>query len=139
MSSRSTQRHSLNFRWLMFSLAAIAPWLLLVVIDSGWRFDAARTPFFVVGLCSFFVSLPIFRRYKKALWAMQARDEAGEPNRWSVLASAQKAGLISACLPAWIAALGTLIGLEGIAGLLLVAASVVIACLYRIPIQVSLP
>ena len=137
--NRQQQRAALNRRWWGPVLVGVLPWGVLAFSGLGWNVDGLKMPVFILGLLSLFVSLKAFAGYKRALWALREQDEAGEAGRWQVLDQTQARGLLWASLPAWVAAVGSVIGLEGIAGLLLVLSSAVIYCLYRIPAQVVLP
>jgi hypothetical protein len=60
-----------------------------------------------------------------------------EAQAWADLRRVRRRGLLVASLPGWSAALGALCGLEPIARLLLVGASLVLFLLYRIPRQLA--
>jgi hypothetical protein len=135
---RMTQHRRLNRRWWLLLLAGVLPWLLLVNVP-----ELAQLPpmtLFVIGLCGLLPTLKVFPSYKRALWALKPPvDAALEDQRWAALASAQRNGMLWASLPAWLAALASPLGLEGVAGLLLVTGSVLFSLVYRIPRQVLLP
>ncbi|HTO17556.1 MAG TPA: MFS transporter [Pseudomonas sp.] len=135
---RLTQHRRLNRRWWLLLLAGVLPWLLLVNVP-----ELAQLPpmtLFVIGLCGLLPTLKVFPSYKRALWALKPPvDAALEDQRWAALASAQRNGMLWASLPAWLAALASPLGLEGVAGLLLVTGSVLLSLVYRIPRQVLLP
>jgi hypothetical protein len=135
---RLTQHRRLNRRWWLLLLAGVLPWLLLVNVP-----ELAQLPpmtLFVIGLCGLLPTLKVFPSYKRALWALKPPvDAALEDQRWAALASAQRNGMLWASLPAWLAALASPLGLEGVAGLLLVTGSVLFSLVYRIPRQVLLP
>ena len=135
---RMTQHRRLNRVWWLLLLAAVLPWLLLVNVP-----EVAQLPpmlLFVIGLCGLLPTLKVFPSYKRALWALKPPvDAALEDQRWAALASAQRNGMLWASLPAWLAALASPLGLEGVAGLLLVTGSVLFSLVYRIPRQVLLP
>nr|WP_243434564.1 MFS transporter [Pseudomonas sp. 30_B] len=122
--------------WLLLALALAPQHLLLALAgETGWP-EALATPAFVAGLISMFLTLPLFRGYKRALVAAQnARDTADEPAAWQALGAAQRHGVLVGSLPAWIGALAVLVNLSGVAVLLLGLASLVILWLYRIPRQ----
>ncbi|MFB8829911.1 MFS transporter [Azotobacter sp. CWF10] len=95
-------------------------------------------PLFGLGLLSLFVSLSLFRTYKHALITTgNALGSAAEPDAWTRLAACRRRALLAAGLPAWIGALGLWFGLEGIAVLLLCAASLTLWLLYRLPRQLA--
>ena len=135
---RMTQHRRLNRRWWLLLLAGVLPWLLLVNVP-----ELAQLPpmtLFVIGLCGLLPTLKVFPSYKRALWALKPPvDAALEDQRWAALARAQRNGMLWASLPAWLAALASPLGLEGVAGLLLVTGSVLFSLVYRIPRQVLLP
>ena len=135
---RAEQHRRLNRRWWGLLLAAVLPWLLLVNVP-----EVAQLPpmtLFVIGLCGLLPTLKIFPHFKRALWALKPPSDAAlEDQRWAVLARAQRNGMLWASLPAWLAALASPLGLEGVAGLLLVTGSALFSLVYRIPRQVLLP
>ncbi|HTN30277.1 MAG TPA: hypothetical protein VL178_05515 [Pseudomonas sp.] len=138
MMDRLAQYRRLNRHWWLLLLSAVLPWLVLVNVA-----EVAELPpmlLFVIGLCGLLPTLKVFPTYKRALWALNPPvDESLEPARWAALARAQRHGMFWASLPAWLAALASPLGLEGVAGLLLVTGSVLFALVYRIPRQVLLP
>lgn len=135
---RMTQHRRLNRRWWLLLLAGVLPWLVLANVP-----EVAQLPpmlLFVIGLCGLLPTLKVFPSYKRALWALKPPvDAALEDQRWAALARAQRNGMLWASLPAWLAALASPLGLEGVAGLLLVTGSVLFSLVYRIPRQVLLP
>ena len=135
---RLTQHRRLNRRWWLLLLAGVLPWLVLANVP-----EVAQLPpmlLFVIGLCGLLPTLKVFPSYKRALWALKPPvDAALEDQRWAALASAQRNGMLWASLPAWLAALASPLGLEGVAGLLLVTGSALFSLVYRIPRQVLLP
>lgn len=138
MSRRVARRQRLNRRWWLLLLAGALPWLVLANVPEV----AALPPMalFIVGLCGLMPTLRIFPRYKRALWALSPPgEEAREDARWAALAGAQRGGMLWASLPAWLAALASPLGLEGVPGLLLVIGSLLTYLVYRIPRQVLLP
>jgi len=135
--SRAVARRRLNLIWWLLLALALAPQHLMLALvgDAPWS-DSLATPVFVAGLISMFLTLPLFRGYKRALVVTQnARDSAGEPAAWQALGAAQRRGVLVGSLPAWIGALAVLVDLSGVAVLLLGLASLVILWLYRIPRQ----
>ncbi|UVE17288.1 MFS transporter [Pseudomonas sp. LS44] len=133
--SRDQQRRRLALEWWLFVALGLAPWLLTWLFEAGAPSPLAM-PVFIAGLLAMFVSLPLFRRYKHALIATQkAFDSDAESSAWQTLGQVRRKALIGAVMPAWIAALGLLVGLEGLPKLLLVCASLVLLSLYRIPRQ----
>ncbi|MGP3792448.1 hypothetical protein [Pseudomonas sp. B392_1p] len=134
--NRANARRRLNLIWWGRLALCVLPWLVLAQVDMDWGLPPMA--FFIAGLLSLFLTLKFFPAFKRALWAMGQTD-ADESARWGALQQAQGKGLYWASLPAWMAALGTLSGLEGVACLLLIFGSVMIFALYRIPRQVLLP
>ena len=133
--NRANARRQLNLLWWARLVLCVLPWLLLAQVEVDWGLPPMG--FFLAGLLSLFVTLTCFPAFKRALWALGQRDaDADQPSRWAALQQAQSKGLYAASLPAWLAALGTLSGLEGVACLLLIAGSLTIFLLYRIPRQV---
>lgn len=131
-------RRRLNLRWSLLLLAGVLPWLLLANVP-----EVAQWPpmtLFIIGLCGLVPTLKVFPAYKRALWALNPPANAAlEDQRWASLARAQRNGMLWASLPAWLAALASPLGLEGVAGLLLVTGSALFSLVYRIPRQVLLP
>ena len=140
MSAVRLQRLTFGRRWWGLLAVAMLPLLLLGAFGPARAPlpDSLAMPLFIAALLSMFVGLPLFRRFKLALIAcaraLGTPDEAGA---WATLARAQRNGLIGALGPAWIAALGRLADLHGVAVLLLVLASATIAVLYRLPRQLG--
>lgn len=132
--SRSDARNRLNRIWWGWLALCLLPWLLLGPIDINLGLPPMAI--FLTGLFALFPSLKAFSAFKRALWTMSERDEAAETSRWAALQRAQSWGLYWASLPAWLAALGSLSGLGGVACLLLVLGSLMTFFLYRIPKQV---
>ena len=138
MTDRAASRQRLNRAWWGWLLLGVLPWLALVNVDEVGALPPMTL--FIIGLCGLLPTLKVFPRYKRALWALNPpRDEALEAERWTTLARAQRHGMLWASLPAWLAALASPLGLEGVAGLLLVTGSVLTYLIYRIPQQVLLP
>lgn len=93
---------------------------------------------FALGLVGLFPSLGRFTAFKHQLIATeQALGSDREAQTWADLRRVRRRGLLVASLPGWSAALGALCGLEPIARLLLVGASLVLFLLYRIPRQLA--
>jgi hypothetical protein len=93
---------------------------------------------FALGLVGLFPSLGRFTAFKHQLIATeQALGSDREAQAWADLRRVRRRGLLVASLPGWSAALGALRGLEPIARLLLVGASLVLFLLYRIPRQLA--
>lgn len=93
---------------------------------------------FALGLVGLFPSLGRFTAFKHQLIATeQALGSDREAQAWADLRRVRRRGLLVASLPGWSAALGALCGLEPIARLLLVGASLVLFLLYRIPRQLA--
>lgn len=131
---RTEERTRLNRLWWFWLALCLLPWLLLGPLDVNLGLPAIAI--FITGLFALFPSLKAFSAFKRALFALQERDQAGERARWADLQKAQVLGLYWAALPAWLAALGSLSGLGGVACLLLVFGSLMTIILYRIPQQV---
>ncbi|MNG21255.1 hypothetical protein D3C84_1055960 [compost metagenome] len=95
-------------------------------------------PLFIAAMISLFITLPLFRAYKRALIAtQQALGLAEEPAAWIELARRRRLAFLAAGLPAWIAAVAQLTGLHPVALFLLALSSVLLLCLYRIPRQLG--
>jgi hypothetical protein len=138
--TRTTLRRRLALEWWLLLAAALAPLGLLNLLFDVAPADlpVLHMPLFIAGLLSMFVSLRLFGNYKRQLIATQAaRDSAEELAAWSSLARVRRRGLLGAALPAWLAALALLSGLNGVALFPLALASLVIYCLYRLPPQLG--
>jgi len=132
--TRDDERTRLNRLWWFWLALCLLPWLLFGPLKVNLGLPPIAI--FVTGLLALFPSLKAFSVFKRALFALQERDAAGERERWAALQRAQVMGLYWASLPAWLAALGALSGLGGVACLLLVCGSLMTVILYRIPRQV---
>lgn len=132
---RAAGHAALARQWWLHLLLAFAP--LGASLAWGHAQEALAwlaTPLFVAALCSMFVTLPLFRRYKHALIAAgRSRDGADEAQRWAELASAQRRGVLGASLPAWIGTLACFTELFGAVILLLGLTSLMLFWLYRVP------
>ena len=85
-----------------------------------------------------FVTLRTIGPYKHGLIDLQkSLDTDQEAAAWDALAHVRRRALLAAGLPAWIAALGVFVGLEGVPLLLLALSTLVLFYLYRIPRQVG--
>lgn len=138
--TRGQVRRRLTIAWLQYLVVALAPLLVF-----SWAFGGSEPmipilamPMFIAGVASMFLTLPRFGVYKHALIATgKALDSDAEPAAWIELARVRRLGMLFACLPAWIAALSVLVGLEAVPQILLAISSVVILYLYRIPRQLA--
>ena len=138
--TRGQVRRRLTIAWLQYLVVALAPLLVF-----SWAFGGSEPmipilamPMFIAGVASMFLTLPRFGVYKHALIATgKALDSHAEPAAWIELARVRRLGMLFACLPAWIAALSVLVGLEAVPQILLAISSVVILYLYRIPRQLA--
>ena len=138
--TRGQVRRRLTIAWLQYLVVALAPLLVF-----SWAFGGSEPmipilamPMFIAGVASMFLTLPRFGVYKHALIATgKALDSEAEPAAWIELARVRRLGMLFACLPAWIAALSVLVGLEAVPQILLAISSVVILYLYRIPRQLA--
>lgn len=138
--TRGQVRRRLTIAWLQYLVVALAPLLVF-----SWAFGSSEPvipilamPMFIAGVASMFLTLPRFGVYKHALIATgKALGSEAEPAAWIELARVRRLGMLFACLPAWIAALSVLVGLEAVPQILLAISSVVILYLYRIPRQLA--
>nr|WP_241197929.1 MFS transporter [Pseudomonas oleovorans] len=124
--------------WWRQVLVAVAPVLVLNLLFGDGRPSVLAMPLFIAGMASMFLSLPLFHAYKRALITTgKALDSEAEPAAWLLLDRVRMRALLGAALPAWIAALAVLAGLEAVPLVLLTFSSVVIHLLYRIPRQLG--
>lgn len=126
----------LSVGWYLALGGMLLPWVLCVVWmqlpEPLWK--EGHPLAFAVALLTMFASLGFFRRYKKALLALEQVVNTKEaPMLWERLWRAQIQGLVVAAFPAWCAAVLVFIGLHGVPLFLLVLSSCIISCLYRIP------
>ncbi len=138
--TRGQVRRRLTIAWLQYLVVALAPLLVFswAFGDSEPVIPILAMPMFIAGVASMFLTLPRFGVYKHALIATgKALDSEAEPAAWIELARVRRLGMLFACLPAWIAALSVLVGLEAVPQILLAISSVVILYLYRIPRQLA--
>lgn len=138
--NRPTIRRRLAWAWWWQVVLTLAPLLVLNQLFDGLHAKPSvwALPLFILGCSSLFVSLGQFKRYKHALIATEkALNSDSEIAAWQALGQTRRRAFIAAGLPAWIAALAVLAGLEVVPLLLLASASVVLLYLYRIPRQLG--
>lgn len=133
MNRAAVRRQLAREGWLHAALMVL-PALLLG--RTGLQLGNGELVLFAAGLASLFFSLPAFTRFKHALIATeQALGDSAEPAAWAQLRRIRRRALLIASLPAWLAAVGALLGMEPVARLLLVLGSLSLLILYRIPRQ----
>tara|TARA_Y100001951_G_scaffold21522_1_gene16460 strand:- start:16674 stop:17087 length:414 start_codon:yes stop_codon:yes gene_type:complete len=136
--TRGQVKRRLALAWWRQLGVALAPLVVFNLLFGGGSTTVLTMPLFVAGLASMFVSLPLFAAYKRALVATEkALDSDDEAAAWLELDRVRLRALLAAALPAWIAALAVLAGLEAIPLMLLALSSIVLHCLYRIPRQLG--
>ena len=136
--TRGQVKRRLALAWWRQLGVALAPLVVFNLLFGGGSTTVLTMPLFVAGLASMFVSLPLFAAYKRALVATEkALDSNDEAAAWLELDRVRLRALLAAALPAWIAALAVLAGLEAIPLMLLALSSIVLHCLYRIPRQLG--
>lgn len=136
--TRAQVKRRLALAWWRQLAVAVLPVIILNALFGGGGPALLAMPLFVAGIASMFVSLPLFKAYKRALIATdKALDSAEEPAAWLELDRVRLRALLGAALPAWIGALAVLAGLEAVPLVLLTFSSVVIHLLYRIPRQLG--
>ncbi|MDM9650221.1 MFS transporter [Pseudomonas wenzhouensis] len=136
--TRGQVKRRLALAWWRQVLVAVAPVLVLNLLFGDGRPSVLAMPLFIAGMASMFLSLPLFHAYKRALITTgKALDSEAEPAAWLLLERVRMRALLGAALPAWIAALAVLAGLEAVPLVLLTFSSVVIHLLYRIPRQLG--
>lgn len=133
MNRAAVRRQLAREGWLHTALMVL-PALLLG--RTGLQLGSGGLLLFAAGLASLFFSLPAFTRFKHALIATeQALGDTAEPEAWAQLRRIRRRAMLIASLPAWLAAFGSLFGMEPVARLLLVLGSLTLLVLYRIPRQ----
>lgn len=136
--TRGQVKRRLALAWWRQLGVALAPLVVFNLLFGGGSTTVLTMPLFVAGLAAMFVSLPLFAAYKRALVATEkALDSDDEAAAWLALDRVRLRALLAAALPAWIAALAVLAGLEAIPLMLLALSSIVLHCLYRIPRQLG--
>ncbi|KIV73960.1 hypothetical protein FBY21_3251 [Pseudomonas sp. SLBN-26] len=138
--TRSQVRRLLALEWWAHLGAALGPLFLVnLLFGSGDPvFPALEMPLFVAALISMFISLPLFRGYKRALIATEkALDGDHEREAWIELRRVRRVALLGAGLPAWVGAVAVFAGLNAVALVLLALSSAVVLSLYRIPRQLA--
>lgn len=123
--------------WGQLALTLLPVLLLALLLeDDAGPIPQLGLPLFLLGLCSLFISLPLFRIYKHALIATEkAFDSEAEPAAWMHLSRCRRTALLGAALPAWIGAGALWVGLDAIPVLLLTLGSLLLLYLYRLPRQ----
>lgn len=119
---------------LLYSVPVAAVLLLSVTFNlPNWL----TMGIFILGLCSLFANLKSFHQFKHCVIAIGKDTDAALEDDWHDLHHIRRKAFIIAGFPAWIGALGACLGLDGIAALLLLAASVLQLLFYRIPQQLK--
>ncbi|WP_447588981.1 MFS transporter [Aquipseudomonas campi] len=134
--TRAEVRRRLALEWWRYLALSLAPLFVLSLVFGSQAkvFPVLEVPFFIAGIASMFVTLPIFSAYKRALIGMpKVLGTPEEPAAWIELARRRRVGFLAAGLPAWIAAVALFSGLNAVALFLLALTSVIILCLYRVP------
>ena len=132
--NRAVVRRQLAREGWLHAALMVLPVLLLG--RTGLQLGSGGLLLFAAGLASLFFSLPAFTRFKHALIATeQALGDTADPEAWAQLRRIRRRALLIASLPAWLAAVGALFGMEPVARLLLVLGSLTLLVLYRIPRQ----
>lgn len=138
--TRQEVRRRLGLAWWRQVAFTLVPLFVMGYLfgDGEPLLPALQMPLFIVALVSLFLSLPLFSAYKRALVATQAAlGRAEEPAAWQELARRRGKAFLAAGLPAWIAAVAVLVGLNAVALFLLAMSSLVLLYLYRIPRQLG--
>ncbi|AXO63174.1 MFS transporter [Pseudomonas sp. phDV1] len=136
--TRGQVKRRLALAWWRQLGVALAPVFMFNLLFGGGSTTVLTMPLFIAGMASMFLSLPLFHAYKRALITTgKALDSEAEPAAWLLLDRVRMRALLGAALPAWIAALAVLAGLEAVPLVLLTFSSVVIHLLYRIPRQLG--
>jgi hypothetical protein len=138
--NRATARRRLAWAWWWQVLLTLAPLLVLNQLFADLRAapSTLALPLFILGCSSLFLSLAPFKRYLRALITTEkALNSDTEAAAWQALGQTRRRAFIAAGLPAWIAALALLAGLETVPLLLLALASLVLLYLYRVPRQLG--
>lgn len=138
MNRAQVRRHFSILWWWQLVLVLVPVITINILFESSRQPGVLAMPFFIAGMLSMFISLPLFNAYKHALIATgKARDSDAEPAAWQALAKIRRKAFLGASLPAWIAAVAVFTSLEAVPLILLTLSSLVILYLYRIPRQLS--
>lgn len=135
MTREARRRQLARDGWLQ-AMAMIVPALVMGRLEPlDERFGL---PLFFAGLFALFPSLSRFRAYKHGLIHLESvMGSDAEPGGWDALRRVRRRALIIASLPAWVAAIGALFGLDEVPRTLLVAGSLALLVLYRVPRQLA--
>ena len=137
MSQAPQQRPLFARRWWLLQCVLLLP-LFNLFANARLLPEQAGNPLYVLALCSLFLTLPLFRRYKLALiHCGKARETEAETAAWARLHVTQRNGLLGALVPALLGVPAQLAGAGALVQLLLLVASLTIASLYRLPRQLD--
>ncbi|MDR6711858.1 hypothetical protein J2W83_001453 [Pseudomonas hunanensis] len=138
--TRSEVKQRLALAWWQYLALGLLPLPVMAWAFGGGDglIPVLAMPLFIAGAATMFLSLPRFGAYKRALIATsQVLGTAEEPPAWIELARVRRIAMVYACIPAWVAALSVLVGLEAVAQILLALSTAVLLYLYRIPRQLG--
>ncbi|MDF0731350.1 MFS transporter [Pseudomonas entomophila] len=138
--TRGQVKRRLTLAWWQYLAVGLLPLPVMAWAFGGGTalMPVLAMPLFLAGAATMFLSLPRFGAYKRALIATsEALGTPEEPAAWIELARVRRLAMLFACIPAWVAALSVLVGLEAVPQILLALSSVVILYLYRIPRQLG--
>ncbi|HDS1737625.1 MFS transporter [Pseudomonas sp. BP8] len=138
--TRSEVKQRLALAWWQYLALGLLPLPVMAWAFGGGDglIPVLAMPLFIAGAATMFLSLPRFGAYKRAVIATsQVLGTAEEPPAWIELARVRRIAMVYACIPAWVAALSVLVGLEAVAQILLALSTAVLLYLYRIPRQLG--
>ena len=121
-------------RWWLPAIVCVLPWWLTITYLTPATQNATLSlVLFIAGLCSLFLHLKLFNRFKHAVIA--AGRNPSDASLWQAFLTIRQRGLWGAVIPSLLAVPAWLIGLETVASALLVIASLMLLWLYRVPRQ----
>jgi len=138
--TRSEVKRRLALTWWQYLALGLLPLPIMAWAFGGGDglIPVLAMPLFIAGAATMFLSLARFAAYKRALiYTSKVLGSVEEPAAWIELARVRRLAMLYACIPAWVAALSVLVGLEAVPQVLLALSTVVILYLYRIPRQLG--
>lgn len=138
--TRSEVKRRLALTWWQYLALGLLPLPIMAWAFGGGDglIPVLAMPLFIAGAATMFLSLARFAAYKRALiHTSKVLGSVEEPAAWIELARVRRLAMLYACIPAWVAALSVLVGLEAVPQVLLALSTLVILYLYRIPRQLG--
>lgn len=140
MTDRRSVRNRMGWSWRVQLIIAIVPLIVANIwIDKRALLpESFQMPLFLLALCSVFVTLPFFRRYKHALIALEkSLDTPEEAKAWQQIQQVRIRALGVAALPAWLAIAVAMTGMNSLIVMMLGGITLMLFWLYRLPGQLN--